>query len=231
MKGEGIVDFHTHILPGADHGSRNIETSLSQLELLCRYGVKRVVATPHFYPERDNVELFLKRREEAAAILKTEMSDSFPQIYEGAEVLVCPGIERMPGLEKLCIKGTNVILLEMPFSGWSDGHIKSVAKISRMGLTAIMAHIDRYPIRDVVRLYEECDVLYQLNGESIASFAGRNKARKLCENLTVAALGSDIHGADKDACKNLLKLYKMLGGCEGEVAGRANKLLQNAKPL
>lgn len=228
MKNAKIVDFHAHILPGADHGSRNIETTVKQLELYSGFGVEKVVATPHFYPEKDSVESFLKRREGAVELLKGKMQDDYPLIYVGAEVLVCPGISEMPDLEKLCIMGTNVILLEMPFSGWNDEHIKSVSEISRNGYISVMAHIDRYPMKDIVRLYEECDVQYQLNGESVCSFSGIKKARKLCSNLPVAALGSDIHGEDKKALKNLMKLYKRIGG---ETADRAAELLKYAIPL
>ena len=33
-----IIDFHAHILPGADHGSRHTVTSLAQLELIRQGG-------------------------------------------------------------------------------------------------------------------------------------------------------------------------------------------------
>ena len=43
-----VVDFHTHILPGADHGSDSVETTLRQLEFARDAGVKRLIATSHF---------------------------------------------------------------------------------------------------------------------------------------------------------------------------------------
>ena len=139
-----IIDFHAHILPGADHGSKDTNTTKSQLELLKKAGVEAVVATPHFYPQNDNVESFLDRRKACTEELLTIVGER-PEIYLGAEVLVCAGIDHMPGLERLCIEGTDVILLEMPFSSWRDEHIEAVGKISRSGLTVVMAHIDRYP--------------------------------------------------------------------------------------
>ena len=39
-----ITDFHSHVLPGADHGSDSVETSERQLELLNGAGIDRVVA-------------------------------------------------------------------------------------------------------------------------------------------------------------------------------------------
>ena len=43
-----ITDFHSHVLPGADHGSDSVETSERQLELVDGAGIDRVVAAPHF---------------------------------------------------------------------------------------------------------------------------------------------------------------------------------------
>ncbi|MEE3459824.1 MAG: CpsB/CapC family capsule biosynthesis tyrosine phosphatase, partial [Candidatus Faecousia sp.] len=42
-----MIDFHAHILPGADHGSDGLETSLRQLALAEEAGVDTIVATPH----------------------------------------------------------------------------------------------------------------------------------------------------------------------------------------
>ena len=38
-----FVDFHSHILPGADHGSQNIRTSLAQLRHAAAAGVDTIV--------------------------------------------------------------------------------------------------------------------------------------------------------------------------------------------
>ncbi len=47
------IDFHTHILPGIDDGSRNVEMSLRMLAAQREQQVDEIVATPHFYaPER-----------------------------------------------------------------------------------------------------------------------------------------------------------------------------------
>jgi len=101
MKANGIIDFHAHILPRADHGSDSLETTKKQLLYLKRCGVCTVVATPHFYPQRDNVDTFLKRREESWCRLKSEITEDMPRVLLGAEVLVCSGIDHMPGIERL----------------------------------------------------------------------------------------------------------------------------------
>ena len=49
-------DYHSHILPGCDHGSDGIKTSLKQIEMAKSVGIKTICATPHFYPHKESVE-------------------------------------------------------------------------------------------------------------------------------------------------------------------------------
>ena len=59
-----IIDFHSHILPNADHGSTSVDISIKQIQLALKYGVETIVATPHFYPHSHGIEEFLELREE-----------------------------------------------------------------------------------------------------------------------------------------------------------------------
>ena len=58
----GVVDFHSHILPGLDHGSDSLSTSLFQLNCAKRCGVDKIVSTSHFYPTAHSVEKFVDLR-------------------------------------------------------------------------------------------------------------------------------------------------------------------------
>ena len=57
-----MIDFHSHVLPGIDDGSRDTDMSLAMLRMEQEQNVQAVVATPHFYAEQDSVKSFLKRR-------------------------------------------------------------------------------------------------------------------------------------------------------------------------
>ena len=50
-----MLDFHTHILPGVDDGSRNVDESMQMLARMKEQGVSQVVATPHFYADDESV--------------------------------------------------------------------------------------------------------------------------------------------------------------------------------
>ena len=99
-----MIDFHTHILPGVDDGSKNVEESLLMLDSMKNQGVKTVIATPHFYANDESVESFLSRRNEAFSSLKKSLADG-PEIILGAEVRYYDGISRLEDLKKLRIEG------------------------------------------------------------------------------------------------------------------------------
>ncbi|MEI3569540.1 MAG: CpsB/CapC family capsule biosynthesis tyrosine phosphatase [Roseburia faecis] len=71
-----LIDFHTHILPEIDDGSRNVEMSLNMLAAQREQQVDEIVATPHFYAQKDSVEEFLLRRQRSYEKLKTKMAET-----------------------------------------------------------------------------------------------------------------------------------------------------------
>ena len=90
-----MIDFHTHILPGIDDGSKNIEMTEAMLEEEARQGVTEICATPHFYAQRMSFDSFLENRRHAAEIT-AELLDrrgDLPKIYTGAEVFYFQGGE------------------------------------------------------------------------------------------------------------------------------------------
>ena len=45
----GLVDVHSHILPGMDDGARDVAESVDLLRLSYRQDVRHMWATPHFF--------------------------------------------------------------------------------------------------------------------------------------------------------------------------------------
>ena len=146
----GEIDFHAHILPGVDHGSGSTKTSRKQLDMAKAAGIKKICATSHFYPHMEPLESFLEKRQASYERLKTILKPDDPQIILGAEVLVCDGMESMPGLKKLCIEGTDMLLLEMPFLKWSKGVVETTECLCMAeGIKVVIAHADRYPVSGI----------------------------------------------------------------------------------
>lgn len=209
-KNKKIIDFHSHILPRADHGSKSTEISLQQLSILKEHGVDCVVATPHFYPFGASIEQFTEKIQWCTERLIKKAQSFEINIAIGAEVLVCEGMERMKGLEMLTIKGTNTLLLEMPFQPWSEQLIETVGKLSKLDFNIVLAHIDRYPLNEVERLLE-FGLKTQLNASCFASIFTRSRYMKFLASGQVVALGSDLHGTDSKSVKNLINAYNKIG--------------------
>ena len=115
-----MIDWHSHILPEMDDGSKNVEESLCLMKMLAEQGVDTVIATPHFYANDESVDSFLERRAVSYEKLQTQLSDSLPEVLLGAEVSYYPGISRMADLKRLKIEKTQLLLLEMPMSKWKE---------------------------------------------------------------------------------------------------------------
>ena len=205
-----IIDFHSHILPGLDHGCRDLSQSLSQLALMTAGGTDTVVATSHFYPHSISLSEFVRRRDAAAELLRAHLPENAPRIVTGAEVYCTPGLENQSGLEALCVAGTRCLLLEMPLDGWKDGHFETVDALSCDGFTVVMAHIDRYPSKDVESLMQ-LNVQAQVNASSLCSFLRRGKTKGWFEKDRVWAIGSDLHGSDAGGYDHFQKALRIIG--------------------
>lgn len=163
MKLDLSLDYHAHILPGCDHGSDGLATSLKQVEMAVSAGVKTICATPHFYPHKESVESFLRRREKTAGLLLHELPENAPLIQLGAEVLICDGMERLDGLNRLCREGTNELLLEMPFYAWPESIWDTLYFLCDLAdIQIVLAHAERYPAENIEKLICE-SVPLQLN--------------------------------------------------------------------
>ena len=192
-----MVDFHAHILPNADHGSDGIATSLKQISLAKKAGVTTIIATPHFYKNKDNIEDFLKRREVAYNELVSAMKDVNlnMNIIKGCEVTLQVDLFEVKNLRDLCIEGTNYMLLEMPMNlNWTSWHYDAIDELISLGIEPIIAHLNRYSMFYLKKLFEK-DILFQANIEAFHGFNARRRIKKLYRKGYVNFVGSDIHGS------------------------------------
>lgn len=192
-----MIDFHSHVLPGIDDGSKDVRTSLRMLASLRDQSVDTVLATSHFYATQRSPRRFLERREQAWDLLAEALPPNAPDIVLGAEVLYFPGISHMAELPRLCVEGTNILLLEMPFDSWTEYCIREVRELARSGdFTILMAHIERYYLKQPVSVWDDFlseGVLMQSNADFFLPFRTRRKALKLLREGRIHLLGTDAH--------------------------------------
>jgi protein-tyrosine phosphatase len=195
-----IVDFHSHVLPGIDDGSKSVEESLSMLRMEMSQGIRHVVATPHFYARYDDPEKFLTRLEEAVNKLLSAMEGEplMPGLSVGAEVYYFQGISDCDILHQLTIDKKKYILVEMPHVPWTDRMYRELQDIHyKLGLIPIIAHVDRYmkPFQTfgIPERLAELPVLVQANADFFLRPMTRGLALRLLRDGAIHLLGSDCH--------------------------------------
>lgn len=193
-----MTDFHAHLLPALDDGSDSLETSLAMLEAWRSQGIGRVCATPHFYAERTTPERFLRRRAEALEALRAAMgpAEGSPALLCGAEVRFFDGISGAEALPSLCLEGTDLLLLEMPFTRWTERMLSEVGELRQRGVRPVAAHLERYldlNPRQTIRRFLQMDVLIQCNAEFFLSRRTAGKALRMLREEQIHFLGSDAH--------------------------------------
>ena len=196
----GIIDFHTHILPEVDDGSDSLETSIAMLRAEASQGIRRVVATPHFYAQHDTPERFLARRTEAELRLREEMAKhpGLPELSIGAEVYYFPGVSNSDILSALTIDKKRCIIIEMPLSPWTDRMYRELEDIyTKQGLTPIIAHVDRYiaPFHThrIPQRLQDLPVLVQANADFFLHRSTKRMALRMLREEQIHLLGSDCH--------------------------------------
>ena len=191
-----MIDFHTHLLPRMDDGSKSVEESMTMLESLRAQGVRKVIATPHFYANDESVDRFIARRDAAYSMLKEEWKD-IPEIILGAEVRYYDGISRLPDLKKLRVENSRLLLLEMPFASWTEYSIREIIDIAVQGkIIPVLAHIDRYlPMlkKSVLPRLLDSGVLIQANTSFFDGRFSRYKALNMVKTNQIHFIGSDCH--------------------------------------
>ena len=223
----GIADFHAHVLPGADHGSDSLDTSLAQLRKAQAAGVDEIFATPHFYVDQNPIDKFLQRRERCFDELQNAViQKNIPiKLHKSAEVTLELGLSKMPNLEKLCIENTNYMLLEMPIgTAWQPWVYASIDEMRDRGIEPILAHIERYDPKSLERIFDY-DVKTQINGRSLfLGFFVRRRIMGYISEKLVHFIGSDVH-TDGKQYDYLTKAAKLLG------SDTINRLSDNAHNL
>ena len=218
-----LIDFHSHILPGVDHGSSSLETSVSQMQFALKHNIKRLFATSHFYPARHNVDTFLKKRNEGYRKLLSEAKCPLPEIRLGAEVMVCENIHKLDGISDLCIYGTKTLLLELPFFKLEEREKNAVIDLKDAGFDVVIAHADRYE-KEFIDSLIPYGVKLQINADSIAKLFPRKEIFGWMKAGVVARLGSDIHGAFEKNYKLIDKAKKKATDYIPSIAEKSNEI-------
>ena len=195
-----VIDFHCHILPGFDDGSKNADMSLEMLRREKAQGVDRVILTSHFYRDREECDHFLKRRKIAYDRLRAAIREDggdFPELKLGAEVAMTRSLA-YEDLRPLCVEGTNTLLLELPFQSMGSWFKDVQSIINSNRVKVVLAHVERFRACLDKKDFEQVmalPVTKQINTTSLIKdgFFLKMQLFKYVRDEQVHILGTDAH--------------------------------------
>lgn len=219
------MDFHAHILPGADHGSPNLDHSLRQLNCAAESGIKTIVAAPHYYTS-DGIAVrdFAEMRAAAADTLERH-SDTCINIVQAAEVYLSHETAELELLPLLCVGNTDYILIEMPYGVWDSGIFDALLSVaSARRLKPIIAHVDRYSPDRLQKLLTFGFTL-QVNAEAVCRRLSRKRLIPYIKSGDISLLGSDVHDNPEYSYLRFTRAAALLGDDITAMTEKASAIL------
>ena len=196
-----MIDFHSHIIPNVDDGSRSVEETFELLKEAKDAGFSGVISTSHYmeeYYETDVAErnVWIKAISESLGKKDIDLN-----LYLGNEVYITKNIINLLETRKATsINNSNYVLFEFPMNSKPMDMYDIIYDMLEYKLIPILAHPERYSFvqKDPNLVYDliQKGVLMQSNYGSILGMYGEKAeiiVRKLLENNMVHFLGSDVH--------------------------------------
>lgn len=194
------TDIHSHLIPGVDDGSPDMETSIALMRELESLGYRKIITTPHIKTDvYDNeIEGLDKLGDELRHRAKMEGINL--EIEVGAEHLIDDGFHRRLEQKRLKTFSGKHLLIELPFIMPPMGLNDYLFELQLAGYKLILAHPERYLYWlgdfDKFEKLKDRGILFQLNIMSLGGYFGKDVlylAKKLIDNDMVELLGSDTH--------------------------------------
>ncbi len=197
-----MIDFHSHILPNVDDGSRSEEETFEMIKEAKDVGFDTIISTSHYIKGYYEVNV-AERNEKVNKIneeLKLKEIEGI-KVHLGNEVYISRDIvELLKDGKATTVKGTDYILFEMPLNSKPMNIYDVVYELLKNELKPVLAHPERYSYvqEEPELIYDLIDsgVLMQCNfGSIIGMYYEKAKiiSRQMLKNNMVHFLGSDVH--------------------------------------
>lgn len=195
-----MIDFHSHIIPSIDDGSRNVKETFKIIEEAEEAGFSKIVSTSHYL--KDLYEVDENDRKAIISAINSKISNI--EIYLGSEIYVTHRIVDLLRSKKAStINGSRYVLFELPMKRNIFDLQEIIFKLLENRYIPIIAHPERYEyiqenpniLIDLIKM----GVLFQANYGSIIGVYGKRAektVKKLLKSNMIHFLGSDVHRAN-----------------------------------
>ena len=198
-------DFHSHLVPGVDDGSRSLDDALHSIGRMTAAGVSRIITTPHlrasyltspqFDPRMDFMDRRWRRVRDAVRVTWPHLD--FRRGFEVRLDAPTPDLSN----PRMRLGGTRFVLVEWPAFLAQLGSPDMLSRLVDSGYIPVIAHPERYHGIDrelhIVHAWKDAGAYLQGSyGSLVGQYGTKPKAlilRFLQEGL-VDYLSSDFHG-------------------------------------
>lgn len=234
-----MIDIHTHILPGIDDGSKDVDYSIKMLKIAEDNGIKKIIATPHFYRgyyenEYEDVCKYIENLKKKIVEISIDI-----EIFPGQEIFLDNHTLQL--YKNGTIKGLNdskYILVEFSMETMPKQALDILYELKIAGSVPIIAHPERYLYfmkkPSLINEFIEENHLFQLNSGSIKGLFGKGVqklAYTLIEHNLCDFIASDAHSTGRRSPKieeAIIAGDKLSRGLKDKVIKNAERILTNS---
>ncbi len=192
------TDIHSHLIPGIDDGSPNIDTTIRLILEMKNLGFRKLITSPHVMSDAydNSSEKILQGLNSVRNELKIRNIDI--EIDSAAEYYIDYNFEQKIGKEMFLTFGENYLLVELSFVDAPKHLFDIIFKLQLEGYKVVLAHPERYHYFQKKDYYDltQRGVLLQINWLSLIGYYSKevqDKVEDLIANNMVRFIGSDCH--------------------------------------
>lgn len=236
-----MIDFHSHILPNVDDGSRSIGETFNLIKEAEIAGFSGIISTSHYIENYYEVNSKDRQAWINALSQKLREENIDVDLYLGNEVYFSENIIDLLNEGKAnTINNSKYILFEFSMNVRPINVYDVIYEMLQNKLKPILAHPERYAFvqKDPKMIYDLIDkgVLMQANYGSILGYYGSKAqiiVKKFLESDMIHFLGSDVHREKTlypKISEALFEIEDIIGKSKLEELTEINprKVLQNA---
>lgn len=198
---KGMVDIHSHLLPGIDDGAKDVTDSMALIERMASFGITRFVTTPHIlgdlYPNTPEII------QEKLALVKEALNAKgwhHIHISAAAEYMLDEQFAVLLATGTLLPLKDNLVLVEMSYFSPPINLFEILFELQLKGYKPVLAHPERYfTYHNSLKTYyklKTAGCLFQLNLLSLTAHYGKpvqKTAHYLLKEHLYDFVGTDTH--------------------------------------
>jgi protein-tyrosine phosphatase len=194
------VDMHSHLIPGIDDGSKDMNQTIAMLSKFQDLGYKKVITTPHvkmdIYPNTNEI-ILLGLENVRAEIKKVGLKI---EIEAAAEYFFDESIMTKIEEKQLLTFGDNYVLVEFSFHLRPQYIDKLFFELQVNGYKPVVAHFERYMYYigsiEQAKKWRQQGVNIQVNMSSLIGVYGpevKKQAERLITAKELDFIATDCH--------------------------------------